>query len=169
MTIVDVGWGWDGEGKGRTNDAFQASSNMNAAPNVPVMKLAASNPALFFGTPLGSRPIINPAPRIVGMIHISMTDDRSRHLSERYPTRRTHIAPIAPLGALRRSAWREEKPKVVSRILEKFESPPLGMELRRVQRQTSQTRRSLNVSKTFHKLSARKSHQSWDENLPVLS
>jgi hypothetical protein len=32
---------------------------------------------------------------------------------------------------------------------EKFEMPPLGMEERRVQRQTSQTRMSLNVSKTW--------------------
>ena len=85
-------------------EAFQASININAAPNVPVKKLAASSPALFFGTPLGSSPIMRPAPRMVGRIQSNMTDDLSRHLSEKYPTPRTQIAPIAPLGALKMSA-----------------------------------------------------------------
>ena len=56
---------------------------MNAAPNVPVKKLAANNPALFFGWPFGSKPIMRPPPRIVGMMQISITDDLSRHLSDR--------------------------------------------------------------------------------------
>ena len=85
-------------------DAFHASSSMNAAPNVPVRKLAARRPALFFGMPLGSRPIMRPAPRIVGRMQMSMTDDLSRHLSDKYPTPKTQMAPIAPLGALRMSA-----------------------------------------------------------------
>jgi hypothetical protein len=37
----------------------------------------------------------------------------------------------------------------VRRILEKFERPPLGIELSIAQRQTRYTRTSLNVSKTY--------------------
>ena len=121
---------------------------MNAAPKVPVKKLAASNPALFFGTPLGSKPIIRPAPRIVGRIAMSMTEVRSLHLSDRYPTPSTQITPIAPPGADMRSASLDVYPNVVRRIVLKFEMPPFGMELSIVQRHTSQTRISLKVSKT---------------------
>ena len=56
---------------------------MNAAPNVPVRKEAARRPALLAGMPLGSRPIMRPAPRMVGRIQMSMTMDRSCHLSDR--------------------------------------------------------------------------------------
>jgi hypothetical protein len=97
---------------------------MNAAPNVPVKKLAANNPALFLGIPYGSRPIIKPAPKIVGKMQINITELLSLHLSDKYPTPRTQTAPIAPPGAERISASREEYPNVVIRILEKFEIPP---------------------------------------------
>jgi hypothetical protein len=66
-----------------THDAFQANSNINAAPNVPVSQLAANNPALFFGCPFGSKPIMRPAPKIVGIMQRSITDDRSCHLSDK--------------------------------------------------------------------------------------
>lgn len=131
-----------------TYEAFQANKSINAAPNVPVRKLAANNPALFLGIPFGSSPIIKPAPKIVGKMQINITELLSLHLSDRYPTPRTQTAPIAPLGAERISASREEYPNVVSKMLEKFEIPPLGIELSSVQMQTSQTRRSLKVSKT---------------------
>lgn len=49
----------------------------------PVKKLAAKRPALFFGIPSGSRPIMRPAPRIVGITAMSMTSERSCHLSDR--------------------------------------------------------------------------------------
>jgi len=134
--------------KGVSYEAFQASISMKEAPKVPHRNPAASSPALFFGTPFGSSPIIKPAARIVGMIHSSIIDDLSLHLSEKWPTARTVMRPTAPTGAFKRRASRLEYPKVVSNILEKFESPPLGMAPKIVQRQTSQTRISLNVSKT---------------------
>ena len=56
-----------------TYDAFQASSNMNAALKVPVKNEAASRPALFFGMPLESSLIMSLAPRMVGMTQISIT------------------------------------------------------------------------------------------------
>lgn len=135
-------------GRNETYDAFHAKSSMNAAPNVPVKNDAARSPALFFGTPLGSRPIIKPAPKIVGSMQISMTEDRSCHLSDKYPTKITQTAPIAPPGTARMSACWDVYPNVVRRMLEKLEMPPLGIELSIVQRQTSQTRMSLKVSKT---------------------
>ena len=88
------------------DDAFQASNSINAAPNVPVKKEAASSPALFLGIPFGSRPIIRPAPRMVGSTHINITMDLSRHLSDNHPTKSTQHAPTAPEGVLRiRACW----------------------------------------------------------------
>jgi len=69
-------------------------------------------------------------------------------LSEKYPVPITKTTPMAPLGALMRSAWRGVYPKVVKRMLEKLEIPPFGIELKHVARQTSQTLASLNVSNT---------------------
>ena len=64
-------------------DAFHAKSNMNAAPNVPDRKEAASKPDLLIGFPPGSRPIMSPAAIIVGVMQMNITRDRSCHLSER--------------------------------------------------------------------------------------
>jgi hypothetical protein len=84
-----------------TYEGFQATSSMKATPKVPVRKLAASNPALFLGTLFRSSPIMRPAPRMVGMVQMSITDDRFRHLSNVYPTPRMQIIPMTPPGALK--------------------------------------------------------------------
>ena len=70
------------------------------------------------------------------MMQISITTDRSFHLSLSQPVPRTQMIPIAPLGALRIKASRELYPNVVNRMLEKLEIPPFGIELRIVARQT---------------------------------
>ena len=57
--------------------AFQASSSMNAAPNVPDRYDAKSKAPLFLGMPSGSRPIIRAAAIIVGIRQISITNERS--------------------------------------------------------------------------------------------
>lgn len=119
---------------------------MNAAPKVPVINDTARSPALFLGVPFGFNAIIHPRRRMVGAMQRSITNDLSFHLSERYPTLRTQITPIALPGALGIRAPRVEYPKVVGRILLKLERPPVGMELRSLQLHTIQTLISLNVS-----------------------
>ena len=136
-------------GRGQeTYEAFHAKSSMNDAPNVPQRNPPASRPALFRGSPLGKRPIMRAAPRIVGRMQRIMIVDRSRHLSEKWPTSRTVMRPIAPPGAFKINAWRGVYPKVVRRILEKFDKPPLGIALRSVHRHINQTRTSFRVSNT---------------------